>query len=108
METCPEPDRRVGDLWVCPKCGNTFTSPNMSHSCGQFELAASFARSEPHVFELCQKFISLVQDVCGPVTVIPQKTRTDEYIWVAIQARVRFVACYPRKSYLLCHFWFAR
>lgn len=34
--------------------------------------------------------------VCGPVTIIPQKTR------VVFQARVRFAGCYPRKKYLVC------
>jgi hypothetical protein len=90
------------NLWACPQCGNTFTSPNMWHSCGQYELETLFARSEPQVLELCEKFIALAQEVCGMVTVIPQKTR------MVLQARVRFVACYPRKKYILCHFWFAR
>lgn len=33
---------------------------------------------------------------CGPVRMIPQKTR------IVFQARVRFAGCYPRKSHLLC------
>jgi hypothetical protein len=74
----------------------------MRHSCGQYVLEALFSRSEPQVLELCQRLIALVQEVCGPVTVIPQRTR------VAIQARVRFMACYPRKTHLPCHFWFKR
>jgi hypothetical protein len=74
----------------------------MWHSCGRYELETLFVRSEPQVLELCQQLIALVQEVCGPVTVIPQKTR------LAIQARVRFMACYPRKTHILCHFWFKR
>jgi hypothetical protein len=38
---------------------------------------------------------------CGPVTIIPQKTR------VTFQVRMRFVSLYPRKSKLLGGFVFA-
>ncbi len=59
-------------LWVCPKCGETFVSPNMWHSCGKYSLQALFAGSEPHVFVMYQKFEQMVQAI-GPVTVIPKK-----------------------------------
>lgn len=88
-------------LWTCPKCGNEFVTKNMWHSCGQFELEALFANSEPHVFQLYQKFVKLIQE-CGPVTIIPQKTR------IAFQVRVRFAGCIPRKTYLLCSFYFTK
>lgn len=39
---------------------------------------------------------------CGPVTIIPQKTR------VTFQVRMRFVSLYPRKSSLVGGFVFAR
>lgn len=39
---------------------------------------------------------------CGPVTIIPQKTR------VTFQVRMRFVSLYPRKTYLVGGFVFAR
>ncbi len=94
------PESRA-DLWRCPNCGNTFVSKNMWHSCGRFELEPLFERSEPHVFELFERFIAFVQDL-GPVTVIPQKSR------IAIQALVRFTGCIPRKDYLECSFWFTR
>ncbi len=71
----------------------------MWHSCGKFELDALFSKSEPHVFRLYEQFVELVQSF-GPVTVIPQKTR------VAVQARVRFTGCVPRRSHLECSFWF--
>lgn len=35
---------------------------------------------------------------CGPVHMIPQKTR------VVFQARMRFAGVMPRKSHLICHF----
>jgi hypothetical protein len=73
----------------------------MWHSCGQYDLEALFARSEPHVLALFNRFAELVQSV-GPVTIIPQKTR------VVFQVRVRFAGAVPRKSALLCTFGFAR
>ena len=67
----------------------------MWHSCGKYTLAALFARSEPQVRTLFSKFAKLIR-ACGPVTIIPQKTR------VVFQVRVRFAGCYPRKKYLVC------
>ena len=67
----------------------------MWHSCGKYSLDDLFARSEPQVLKLFRKFAKMVR-ACGPVTIIPQKTR------VVFQVRVRFAGCYPRKKYLLC------
>jgi len=82
-------------LWQCPKCGERFVTANIWHSCGKFSLQTLFARSEPHVLSLFRKYARLVRR-CGPVRVIPQKTRA------VFQVRVRFAGCYPRKSHLLC------
>ena len=56
-----------------------------------------FARSEPHVLPLFKKFAKMVR-ACGPVRMIPQKTR------VVFQVRVRFAGAYPRKSHFLASF----
>jgi len=82
-------------LWRCPKCGAELVVRNMSHSCGRYSLKALFARSEPWVFRLFRKFERMVR-ACGPVKMIPQKTRA------VFLTRVRFAAVYPRKSGLLC------
>ena len=82
-------------LWRCPKCGERFITANMWHSCGKFTLDKLFARSEPQVRRLYNKFARMVR-ACGPVTTIPQKTR------VVFQVRVRFAGCYPRKKHLQC------
>ena len=82
-------------LWQCPKCGERFVTANMWHSCGKYSLDDLFARSEPHVIRLFHRFAEMIR-ACGPVTMIPQKTR------VVFQVRVRFGGCYPRKSHLLC------
>jgi hypothetical protein len=67
----------------------------MWHSCGKYTLKELFARSEPHVLRLFRKFARMVR-ACGPVRMIPQKTR------VVFMTRVRFAGAVPRKSYLLC------
>jgi hypothetical protein len=65
----------------------------MWHSCGRYRLADLFARSEPHVFATFQKFRRLVRS-CGPVTMIPQKTR------VVFMVRMRFAGATVRKTNL--------
>ena len=67
----------------------------MWHSCTRYTLEQFFAGCEPHVPRLFKKFARMVR-ACGPVRVIPQKTR------VAFQVRVRFGGAVRRKSYLLC------
>src|SRR4030095_3582672 len=80
-------------LWTCPKCGAKFVSANMWHSCGRLALGALFAKSEPHVFKLFQKFRTMVR-ACGPSTMIPQKTR------VVFMVRMRFAGATVRKTNL--------
>lgn len=91
------------DLWVCPRCGAKFVSPNMSHSCGTFSFEALFAKSDPLVLELYRKFEAMVISICTemPLTIIPQKSR------VVFQIRTRFIRCMPRKSSLWIGFNFA-
>ena len=86
---------KLKPLWRCPECGERFVTKNLWHSCGRYSLEPLFARSEPQVLELLNSLARMVKK-CGPVRTIPQKTR------VAFQVRMRFVACYPRKSYLVC------
>jgi hypothetical protein len=69
----------------------------MSHSCGKFSLEDLLARSNPRVAKVFREFARMVR-ACGPVHVIPQKTR------VVFQARMRFAGVMPRKSHLICHF----
>lgn len=78
-------------LWTCPKCGAKFVSANMWHSCGRYRVEDLFAKSDPHVFTLYQKFKRMVER-CGPVTMIPQKTR------LVFMVRMRFAGFTVRKS----------
>lgn len=84
-------------LWRCPKCGARFVTANIWHSCGKYTLKDLFAKSEPHVLRAFKKFEKMVR-ACGPVTMIPQKTR------VVFMVRVRYAGAYPRKNHLLCGF----
>ncbi|MCG8436205.1 MAG: DUF5655 domain-containing protein [Gammaproteobacteria bacterium] len=88
-------------LWQCPQCGEKFTTANQWHSCGRFELDDLFAGCEPSTRRLYDRFVELVEK-CGPVTIIPQKTR------IAFQVRMRFAAIMPRKRYLRGHLVLAR
>lgn len=83
-------------LWRCPRCGERFTTRNQWHSCGTFDLEALFARSQPVVRRLYERFLAIVRE-CGPVTVIPQRSR------IALQVRMRFAALMPQKSALKGH-----
>jgi hypothetical protein len=82
-------------LWQCPRCGERFVTRNMWHSCGTHTVEALFAGCEPQVMPLFERFAKMVR-TCGPVAMIPQKTR------LVFQVRVRFVGIYPRKSHFLC------
>ncbi len=88
--------RKKPALWRCGKCGEQFTTRNQWHSCGSFDLDSLFARSDPIVRHLYDRFLDTVQE-CGPVKVIPQKSR------IAFQVRMRFAALMPRKTSLRGH-----
>ncbi|MCA1583067.1 MAG: DUF5655 domain-containing protein [Acidobacteria bacterium] len=92
---------RAKPLWRCPRCARLFANRNQTHACGRHELLALFAGRDPAIFELFQSLEKLVRR-CGPVTVLPEKTR------IAFQARVSFLAVSPRQMHLIGHFVFAR
>jgi hypothetical protein len=82
-------------MWRCPRCGQTFVSRNLPHSCAVVPLDAHFAGSAPAVREA---FDALVAAVPGPVTINATKSR------VTLQARMRFAAVdAPRREWLTGH-----
>src|SRR5688572_29690593 len=81
------------DLWTCPKCGEKFTSKNMSHSCGQFKLDDLFTKCEPIVRDTYDAFEKAAMEI-APFHVIPQKTR------FCYQLRMRCVNGTVGKAYL--------
>lgn len=88
--------RKKPPLWRCPNCGEQFTARNQWHSCGSFDIENLFARCDPDVRSLYERFREIVQE-CGPVKVIPQKSR------IAFQVRMRFAALMPHKTFLRGH-----
>jgi hypothetical protein len=92
---------RKPPLWRCPTCGEKFTTWNQWHACGTFDINALFARSEPVVRRLYDRFLAVVER-SGPVRVIPQKTR------IALQVRMRFAALMPQSVVLKGHLVLAR
>jgi len=94
--------RLVGNkLWTYPECGHRFVTKNMWHSCSNYPLAYHFEGRLRQVRLTFDRFLEVVEN-CGPVEVIPQKTR------IAIQAEVRFAGCIVRKRWLLANLWLTR
>ena len=93
--------KRKPALWRCSKCGERFTTRNQRHACGSFDIEALFARSQPVVRLLYNRFLKVVRE-SGPVRVIPQKTR------IALQVRMRFAALMPQRDALKGHLVLAR
>jgi len=69
--------------WTCPRCEHQFVTANIWHSCSRHTLDEAFARSTAGARAAFERFVELVAR-CGPIEVIPQKTR------IVIMGRVRF------------------
>lgn len=83
-------------LWTCPKCGQTFVTAKLWHSCVNVPVDDHFAGKRPELRAAFDKFVALARRN-GPVTLRPVKTR------IALQANTRFAAVTVRKTKLACH-----
>jgi hypothetical protein len=83
-------------LWPCPKCGQTFVTANVWHSCVNVPLDEHFSYKPPALRETFDAFVQAARRN-GPVTLRSVKTR------IALQANTRFAAVTPRKCDLHCH-----
>jgi hypothetical protein len=92
---------RRAELWTCPVCGRPFANRNQSHSCGRHTLREYLAGKPPKVIALFRSFVQLVRR-CGPVLVIPEKTR------IAFQVRMSFAAVSIRSDRIVGHVVLAR
>ena len=89
-------------LWRCPRCGQTFVSRNLPHSCQVVGLDAFFADAAPQLRELFDLFVAAAE-ANGPVTLNATKSR------VTLQVAFRFAAVErPRKAHLAAHFVLTR
>lgn len=84
-------------LWACPACGRTFASPRQTHTCAPLtDLDGHFAGGDPAVRATFDAILTIVRG-CGPVTVLPEKTR------IALHVRMSFAAFQPRRHALAGH-----
>jgi len=88
-------------LWVCPKCGHSFVTANLWHSCSQVDLDDHFVDKDPLARALFDDLAAAIQSF-GPVEIYAQKTR------IVFTVRVRFVAVTPKKHWLDGHVWLKR
>ena len=97
----PSSSKKSPPLWRCPECGRSFANRNQTHSCSNVTLESHFRGKSEKVRELFNKLSALIKK-CGPVKVLPEKTR------IAFQVRMSFIAVQVRRDYLIGHFVFAR
>ena len=83
-------------LWTCPRCRRGFANRNQSHACGRHDLAHHFQGKDPAVRALFNALRRAIRE-CGPVTVLPEKTR------IAFQVRMSFAQVTPRRRCLDGH-----
>lgn len=93
--------RNLRELWTCPACGRGFANRNQTHACGRHDLEAHFAGRPPEIRALFDALAERVR-TCGPVTVLPEKTR------IAFQARMSFAVAMPRRAWVDGHLVLAR
>ena len=96
-----EAKRAPAELWQCPKCGARFVTRHMSHSCGRWTLDDHFRGKASAVRDAFNRLRQLIE-ACGPVEMIPQKTR------IVFLTRMRFAAVTPRTAWLDGHLNLAR
>jgi hypothetical protein len=73
----------------------------MPHSCGRYRLADLF-RGKPRAVRTAYDRLRMLIQACGPVEIIPQKTR------IVFTTRMRFAAVMPRTGWLEGHLNLAR
>ena len=88
-------------LWRCPRCRRRFANRNQSHSCGRHDLAHHF-HGKDRIIRLLFNAVRRAIKACGPVIVIPEKTR------IAFQVRMSFAQVTPRKHSIDGHVVLAR
>jgi hypothetical protein len=91
----------LAPLWKCPKCARFFANRKQSHFCSRYTLREHLAGRRPVAVALFRHFTKLVK-LCGPVRVVPEKTR------IAFQVRMSFAAVSLRRDRIVGHVVLAR
>jgi hypothetical protein len=87
-------------LWTCPRCGKSYVTRNLWHSCVVVPLEHHF-EGRPAARELFAVLLSAMERE-GPVTVSVSKTR------IELMTRARFVGVQVRRDWLRLGFWLKR
>jgi hypothetical protein len=87
-------------LWTCPRCGKSYVTRNMSHSCVIVPLDSHFA-GRPRAPQLFEAIVRMLEAE-GPTTVSVSKTR------IELMTRARFAAIHPRRDWVWLAFWLKR
>jgi hypothetical protein len=88
-------------LWTCPRCRHRFVTRNVWHSCSNYSLADHFRGRPPELRHIFDRYLAAVRR-CGPVTVVPQKTR------IVFMVRVRFAGAVVRNGWIEAAMWLTR
>ena len=91
----------LAPLWKCPKCGRFFANRKQSHFCSRYTLREQLVGKSSVAIALFRDFSKLVKR-CGPVRVVPEKTR------IAFQVRMSFAAVSLRQDRIVGHVVLAR
>lgn len=91
----------IDDLWTCPECGHRFVTPNIWHSCGNYDIDEHFVDRDTAVRATFDEIVRIAEGL-GPVTIYAQKTR------IVFQVRTRFAAVVTRKRWLNLQLWLKR
>jgi hypothetical protein len=84
-------------LWRCARCKRTFANRNQTHTCARLRtLDDHFAGKPESVRALFDRLCAVVRS-CGPVAVLPEKTR------IAFHVRMSFMAVTVSRSGLRGH-----
>jgi uncharacterized protein DUF5655 len=88
-------------LWRCPRCGRTFVTRNMSHSCRRMSVATHLAGKPPEIPALYRFLHDRIRQI-GPVTIDPQGRG------MAFQVRARSIGQAPHARWIDMTLWLKR
>ena len=88
--------KRPRPMWRCPVCQRQFANRNQSHFCGRYDLESHFRGKPTEIRQLYDMFVTQVRK-CGPVTILPEKTR------IAFQVRMSFAALQVQCAKIIGH-----
>jgi len=87
-------------LWTCDRCGKSFVTRNVYHSCTIVPIESHFV-NRPNAYRLFVALRAAIEEH-GPVTLASNKSR------IAFMTRVRFGGVQVRNDYLRVSFWLKR